>query len=158
MNLKNQVCSLKLAKKLKELGVKQESLWWWVDYTDTSILPINLEHRIRLVTKETMVELKTHNKKYPHCATIKKLKIYSTFTVAELGEMLPETIEKYDLTITKIGKNWRVNYGKEEEFDTPNADIDLFTYLHKCHTEANAEANARAKMMIYLLENKLMEV
>ena len=29
MKLENQVCSLELAKKLKELGVKQESLFWW---------------------------------------------------------------------------------------------------------------------------------
>lgn len=31
MNLENQVVSLELAKKLKELGVKQESLYWWVN-------------------------------------------------------------------------------------------------------------------------------
>jgi len=29
MPLEKQVCSLELAKKLKELGVKQESLFWW---------------------------------------------------------------------------------------------------------------------------------
>ena len=30
MKLEQQVCNLELAKKLKELGVKQESLWYWV--------------------------------------------------------------------------------------------------------------------------------
>ena len=30
MDLKKQVCSLELAKKLKELGVPQESLFKWV--------------------------------------------------------------------------------------------------------------------------------
>lgn len=29
MKLENQVCSLELSKRLKELGVKQDSLWWW---------------------------------------------------------------------------------------------------------------------------------
>jgi hypothetical protein len=29
MNLNQQVCSLELARKLKELGVKQESYFWW---------------------------------------------------------------------------------------------------------------------------------
>lgn len=32
--LKKQACSPKLAKKLKELGVEQESLWWWKDTSD----------------------------------------------------------------------------------------------------------------------------
>lgn len=29
MKLENQVCSLELAKRLKELKVKQDSLWCW---------------------------------------------------------------------------------------------------------------------------------
>jgi len=29
MRLKDQVCSLELARKLKRLGVKQESLWYY---------------------------------------------------------------------------------------------------------------------------------
>ena len=31
MKLEDQVSSLKPSKKLKELGVKQESLWWWLE-------------------------------------------------------------------------------------------------------------------------------
>jgi len=29
MKPKDRVCSLELSKELRELGVKQESLWWW---------------------------------------------------------------------------------------------------------------------------------
>jgi len=36
MKLENQVCSLEHAKKLKELGVKQENIWWWVETKDNS--------------------------------------------------------------------------------------------------------------------------
>jgi len=31
MKLEDQVCSFKLAKKLKKLRVKQDSLFYWVD-------------------------------------------------------------------------------------------------------------------------------
>lgn len=34
MKLEDQVCSLEFAKKLKELGVKQESLWYWVEKSE----------------------------------------------------------------------------------------------------------------------------
>jgi len=30
MKLKDQICSLELARELKKLGVKQESLFYWV--------------------------------------------------------------------------------------------------------------------------------
>ena len=33
MKLEDQVCSLELAKKLKELGVKQDSLFYWNLYS-----------------------------------------------------------------------------------------------------------------------------
>lgn len=61
MKLKDQVCSLESAKKLKELGVKQDSLWYW----------------------ET---LRTTN----YVLSLVKGQGYSAFTVAELGEMLPK--------------------------------------------------------------------
>ena len=61
MKLEQHVCSLDLAKRLKELGVKQESLFWWGE-----------------ITKEVH-----------YCKAGKPLHI-SAFTVAELGEMLPK--------------------------------------------------------------------
>lgn len=68
MKLENQVTSLELSKKLKEIGVKQESYFNWSqrNYSDDS--PIDLQA----------------GKGYS--------KNYSAFTVAELGEMLPRHI------------------------------------------------------------------
>ena len=34
MKIESQVCSLELAKKLKELGVKQESLYYWCENSE----------------------------------------------------------------------------------------------------------------------------
>ena len=74
MELEQQVCSLELAKKLKELGVKQESLWYW-----------------NMITKE----FKDYEGKSPiiACEIYSNSRLwenFSAFTVAELGEMLPK--------------------------------------------------------------------
>jgi len=66
MKLENQVCSLELAKKLKELGVKQESLFYWFVY------------------KNKYNELSTGLKKGGGHGKSR----FSAFTVAELGEMI----------------------------------------------------------------------
>ena len=75
--LEKQVCSLELAQRLKELGVKQESLWAWYETTDRDDTP-------RL------------NRFDEHCTvcTLPKQaweEKYAAFTVSELGEMLPES-------------------------------------------------------------------
>lgn len=73
MKLEDQVCNLELSKKLKELGVKQESLFY--HYNE----PYNDGEDDWVIT--TFEDYKTtyENKSEP----------YSAYTVAELGEMLP---------------------------------------------------------------------
>ena len=63
MKLEDQVCSLEQAKRLKELGVKQEGIF---NYLKTGGLKLSSEFPSFL-----------------HC--------YSAFTVAELGEMIFKT-------------------------------------------------------------------
>lgn len=124
MNIEQQVCSLELAKRLKELGVKQESLFYWFR---------NIGLRFYPAQKET---IKHFNLKYST----------SAYTVAELGEMLPVKINEYDLFIKKFCYDnkveWSIGYNGNH-------------ILCSCNTDT--EANARAKMLIYLLENKLIE-
>lgn len=70
MRLEDQVCSLELAKRLKELGVKQESNFWWAISKDRPgdgwffCHPIHWKHHAHLYEG------------------------ISAFTVAELGEIL----------------------------------------------------------------------
>lgn len=73
------------------------------------------------------------------------------FTVAELGEMLPEFVKdgfgtNGSLTAVKLMDDggWRISYldHQGEDYARP--------------TEERTEANARAKMLVYLIENKLV--
>ena len=74
MKLEKQVCSLELAKKLKELGVKQESLWYWNQTFEAKRKPHPYLFEVQGWDK-------THHK-------------YSAFTVAELGEMRKDNMQK----------------------------------------------------------------
>ena len=69
MKLEQQVCSLELAKQLKELGFKQESLFWWQDCGDGTV---------ELMYGKTDSNFGIPVQYY-----------YPAYTVAELGEMLP---------------------------------------------------------------------
>lgn len=131
MKLEDQVSSLELAKKLKELGVKQESyfVWAWQDGEEPSLIP----------EKECLY-------------------IYnwvSAFTVAELGEMLPPD------TPSDRGADSGNYYCAMLTDDEGNTYWDK--KFESCETmeykifHEKTEADARAKMLIYLIENDLVK-
>ena len=132
LELTKQVCSLELARRLEELGCTHESLFYW---------------------NETQAqnggwEIKFASKWSGHS--------FAAYTVAELGELLPLTIEvpprisnscklPADLELTKEeGGYWVVRYRCEE---------DSFRNIGN---GADTEVDARARMLIYLLEKKLI--
>jgi hypothetical protein len=85
MELKNECVSLELAKKMKELGFKQESLFYW-QIKANNYAPENEQ----IVLKEKMNNI---------------FSSYSAYTVAELGEMLPAIIEKNFIETSKCSDN-----------------------------------------------------
>jgi hypothetical protein len=95
MELSKQVVSLDLAKRLKELGVKQESLFWWVEQEDWQ------DHIEKIGVPRKAPWLK--NSRYHNAGEI----IYSAFTVAELGVFLP-------LAVQEKKKTYRLHLSKEE--------------------------------------------
>jgi hypothetical protein len=134
MKLEQQVVSLELAKKLKKLGVEQISIFTWVLKKDP----------------EHMKDFELIQ--YPVSKLVREA--YSAFTVAELGEMLPSDIEAV------VDFN-----GESTEYDSVGSayntrkiqDKWLCEDIFEEHTEeAETEADARAKILIYLLENKLI--
>ena len=114
MELSQQVVSLELAKRLKELGVKQESLFY---YSQNGLVGGTYD------------------------VIISSSIICSAFTVAELGELLP-----YNCYTRKS----KTNKGCFEAHIIEKGGDEVFI-------DEN-EANARAKMLIYLIENKLVEI
>jgi len=81
MKLENQACSLEQAKKLKALGVAQESLCQWF-----------AEHRSGATHHVITMHQGGPSSVSGPCD-------YAAYTVAELGEMLPDI----DLSIGKDG-------------------------------------------------------
>jgi hypothetical protein len=112
MKLEQQVCSLQLAKRLTELGVKHESFLIW---------------RKSQHGNGWLVE---------GYKTADQSEHYAAFTVAELGSLLPNgTISWFD----------------------PYNDWQCKTSNSKKHIKRQwSEADTRARMLIYLIENKLI--
>ena len=114
-----KLLSLELAKKMKELGFKQKSLWWWI------------------VVRKGEVELMEYSQlTMLECNTLHAYnRICSAYTVAELGEMLPKGyVTSKNILLLNTWNCWKL-------YSSPQNII-----------EADTEANARAKMLIYLKE------
>ncbi len=127
MKLEQQVVSLDFAKRLKELGVKQESLYRWVQDPN--------EH----------ADPKSHYLTQPQTFQDG----WSAFTVAELGEMFPPYIIKDGLSLILLiirSSVWRLHYG-----DPSQKESVIFTAFTN-----DSEADARARFLAYLLENKFI--
>ena len=131
MELEKQVVSLKSAKKLKKLRIKQDSLFWWKHHWVGNTLD-----RWELTFKKDANECQYEDW---------GINYISAFTVAELGEMLPDiykiTLSKYkkiNVGLWELDKQW----GKERLVN---------------NFKVNTEANGRAECLIHLLENKLID-
>ena len=121
MKFENQVCSLELAQKLKELGVPQESYFFWISNDgETEWFVRNTFKHMGIAPQE----------------------IVSAYTVAELGEML----RKRDIYLIPVSI---------EGFWT-GIDAKKQKPVQLGSVEELTEADARAKMLIYLLESKLI--
>lgn len=132
--IEQQVCSLELARKLKELGVRQESYFYYN------------EHNF-LINRDDVYEY------YDCCAEDMKGYI-SAFTVVELGEMLPKSIycetsqkeyflkiEKDDMSEEGQIEGWLVRY---------SGFFNKETLVHCLRENFNC---ALAEILIYLIEN-----
>ena len=112
--LEKQVTSLEPSMRLKELGVKQDSAyyWTWAEWNEKT--------EWVLIPRDRAIKLEKEK--------------FSAFTVAEHGIALPRNIHSY----------------RDTDFKT---EFWVCEQRFKNREFADTEANARAKMRIYLIEN-----
>lgn len=145
MKLQDQVCTLEQAKRLKELGVKQEGLFSYVHEGEHYCGGEKVE-----AGQSELIGGCSQCLDFPYKFD------GVAFTVAELGEMLsqvrykawgfPMMFTSYchsdDFVADTIGK-WNCSFRNPRDFKNPEI-------------KASTEAEARAAMLIYLIENKLL--
>ena len=141
MELEKQVCSLELAKRLKELGVKQESAFYWENVQKSNWV---------LSPHSVMMESVYDGEDgWPILSeALHRENAYSAFTVAELGEMLKGKGMGTTAHSSMMGDEWWVTGG--------NWIVEKQKYSH-IETAVNW-ADALAKMLIYLVENKFIHI
>jgi hypothetical protein len=133
MKLEEQVVSLELAKKLKEMGVKQESYFGWDEFGNLNDI--------------------YYYDKYPGHY------FFSAFTVAELGEMLPPGINidvGMEFNTWQFGTNpktWCCQYRETRLTIRENCARRTFPI----NPFDGTEADARAKMLIHLIEKGIIK-
>jgi hypothetical protein len=153
MKPQDQVCLLQQAKRLKELGIVQESALYHVPWKASDFDSVficgkcdkGFFHQI-----DGWVE------------TLSATKHYSAFTVAELGAMLPCRVRTegrmYELTMHKADDTWHSPTANTKphfwyQYDHLNAGSKIDVIGPRVNMEDSTEAVARAHTLIYLLEN-----
>lgn len=158
MNLQEQVCSLELAKRLSELGVKQRSLFFWIgkESLKKDMMVFGIAYLARTFKEQDKFK-----------------EIYSAFTVAEMLSLLPsrldikqnEPFNHFRLRIEKcllapdavFKENYLINY----YCDTTEGGGENAWFVRKLSNNNFYSENlsdAAAMLLIYLVSNKFVEL
>jgi len=127
MNIEQKVTSLELSKQLKEAGFPQRTAFYW--------------WRPNFTTNNWCIE---YWQSYPG---IIDDRVIAAPLPCELGEMLPSQLND--------GSYWELHKIDENEWQLGYGEIHSNLWVH--HVEADTEADARAKMWLYLKEKGLIK-
>jgi len=143
MTIENICVSLELAKKLKEAGYPQDSLFWWNFYSPGAM-------------DEEFVRVAYGRYRLENIGQDSEESI-SAPTAAEIGEVLPDQIEEngnfYDQDIQKLsGFKGKTQWGIRYYTDYPSRlENDFFAKTVGC-----SMSEAFAKMWLILKEKKCL--
>lgn len=157
--VEEQVVSLSLSKQLKSAGYPQEGLWWWRTYKIGAYPKTQLLRDWHIVSNDMLDD-------------INDLEQYDSYqrivapTVAELGKALPPTLHTNQIInggeqtgFTSLGslcilkKEWKTKDTWECGYWYLKSGIGK---KFRFGEEADIEANARAKMWLYLKKEGLL--
>ena len=151
MNLEQQCVSLELAMRLKELGVKQKSLFYWVKVESENVYMYGIKYIVDMFDEKD--EFK---------------EIYSAFTASELMEMLPACIDtKKDHPLNDFWLQIYKRTCKDIRYiaryvcsSIPGEEIDnpFFQVISPAKAHDESLCDCLAKMLIHLIENKYIEI
>ena len=167
MKIKDQVANFELSKKLFELGFKSSHIFSWKEFC-------NDDYFGKKITFKT-IYFKPEDWRYGKIVYLEDgdghyfsddeyiINEYPAYTVAELGELLPREIEHnkndwsraYYITFSYLSPI-------EDRFSEPSVwyeDNDLYGEDMILHgSGGDTEADARAQMLIWLIENDKIKI
>lgn len=127
------IIDLGYAKKLDELGVKKESIFSWYQ-------------RLNVLGEDPYVGITRKAQHNP-----KEIMEISAYTASELMEILPSVVDAEGHDVFLCAKKDIINY--YVAYCTSDGDLDIFSDF-----KDESISNALAKMLIFMVENKLVEV
>lgn len=158
MNIEDQVCSLELAKKLKNIGVKQESLFYFTKYVRNGIDWCDFEIIRKDQTNNYEYLLERTQGSYMSTSPFVE-ESCSAFTVAELMNCIPRKINDCDFEIIFIPRIHGNIFIDKPEIRYRTAHLQRsdpnYKYFHGVY-DKNWNSNigsSLAMMIIYLIEN-----
>jgi len=132
-----QITSLGLSKKLEKLKLPFKPSHKWCKIYDEWIL-INIEQEF-LYNSNSLIQ-----EGYCCCTNYMDiLKQHAAYILDEILEILPDSIEKYELIIDKLSPHYRVHYCYNE---THRKNI-LQEFIHENATEA------AGRLLVWCVEN-----
>jgi len=138
MTFSDIVCGLELCKKLENLGIKHNGMFYWVAYSDgTGDMYTQVDY------KKEFDRIPSHQKKI----------IAPAYTFAELGKLLPygfHSGKESDLE----GEVFVCTYSPYDGFGNKLDEKHSEYSAGYCHEN---ESDSRAKMLIWYTEKKYMK-